>query len=198
MLTDVLEVHFLECRKFLKVPFNLQDPLHRWLRFLDQRTTPEQLKELMEMDAHMKSAEDMLYELMGDPEVRERYWQRRMAEHERASWQEEQEQSRKEIEDSQKEIEDSRKEIEDSRKEIEDAWKLIEEARKAIDEERAVGRSKSLPEGKAEAWEEGRQQGELKVKEIALNMLQANMDIALIEKFTGLKPPLIEELRKKL
>jgi predicted transposase/invertase (TIGR01784 family) len=168
---DVLEVHFLECRKFLQVPFDLKDPLHRWLRFLDQRTTPEQLKELMEKDAHMKSAEAMLYELLDDPEVRESYWQRRMAEHERATWQ----------------------------AEMECARKAVEEARAVGRAEGlAQGRAEAREEGRSEVRAEALEEGELKVKEIALNMLDANMDIALIEEFTGLKASQIVELRKKL
>jgi hypothetical protein len=115
----------------------------------------------MEMDARIKSAEDMLYELMSDPEVRERYWQRRMAGHERATWQ---------------------AEMENSRKEIEEARKALEEAREEI----------------VEAGKHAKKQEGQKVKEIALNMLQANMDIALIEEFTGLSTPQIEELREKL
>lgn len=60
MLTDILELHFLECPKFCKTPFNIHDPLHRWMRFLDQQTSPEQLKELMEMDENIRMAESRL------------------------------------------------------------------------------------------------------------------------------------------
>lgn len=57
MLTDILELHFVECPKFRSQPFDISDPLHRWLRFLEQNTSKEQLEEFT------KLSEEQLLEL---------------------------------------------------------------------------------------------------------------------------------------
>ena len=85
MLTDILELHFIECPKFRQLPFDLHDPLHRWLRFLEQKATAEQLEELMMLDKVFKEAEDRLARLASDAETRRRYALREKALHDRAS-----------------------------------------------------------------------------------------------------------------
>jgi len=85
MLTDILELHFIECPKFRRLPFDIRDPLHRWLRFLDQQTTTEQLEELMMVDDLFKEAEARLSYLASDEETRRRYALREKALHDRAS-----------------------------------------------------------------------------------------------------------------
>ncbi|CAH8717251.1 Rpn family recombination-promoting nuclease/putative transposase [Paenibacillus thiaminolyticus] len=85
MLTDILEIHFIECPKFRQLPFDLHDPLHRWLRFLEQKATAEQLEELMMLDKVFKEAEDRLARLASDAETRRRYALREKALHDRAS-----------------------------------------------------------------------------------------------------------------
>ncbi|WGU92433.1 Rpn family recombination-promoting nuclease/putative transposase [Paenibacillus dendritiformis] len=85
MLTDILELHFIECPKFRRLPFDIRDPLHRWLRFLDQQTTTEQLEELMKVDELFKEAEARLSYLASDEETRRRYALREKALHDRAS-----------------------------------------------------------------------------------------------------------------
>jgi len=86
LLTDLLELHFIECPKFQKLAFDLADPLHRWLRFLDRSATAEQLKELMEVDEMIKEAEARLNYLAGDEQTRRLYAIREKALHDRASW----------------------------------------------------------------------------------------------------------------
>jgi len=86
LLTDILEIHFIECPKFKSIAFDIQDPLHRWLRFLDQKTTDEQLKELMEVDDMIKEAEARLNYLASDERTRRLYAIREKALHDRASW----------------------------------------------------------------------------------------------------------------
>ncbi|MFD3272318.1 Rpn family recombination-promoting nuclease/putative transposase [Paenibacillus dendritiformis] len=85
MLTDILELHFIECPKFRQLPFDIHDPLHRWLRFLEQKATAEQLEELMMMDKVFKEAEDRLARLASDAETRRRYALREKALHDHAS-----------------------------------------------------------------------------------------------------------------
>ncbi|MFC5404054.1 Rpn family recombination-promoting nuclease/putative transposase [Cohnella soli] len=84
--TDILEIHFIECPKFQHVVFDINDPLHHWLRFLDQHTTTEQMEELMRMDETIKEAEARLSYLASDEETRRLYAIREKALHDRASW----------------------------------------------------------------------------------------------------------------
>jgi predicted transposase/invertase (TIGR01784 family) len=69
MLTDAMEVHFLEYPKFKATRKNLQDPLHRWLLFLDEKLPDDQLKELVEMDPVIGKAEERLEWLSSDEET---------------------------------------------------------------------------------------------------------------------------------
>lgn len=85
MLTDILELHFIECPKFRQLPFNMADPLHRWLRFLEQGTTHEQLEEMMEVDEVIREAHERMEYLRSDEETRRLYALREKALHDRAS-----------------------------------------------------------------------------------------------------------------
>ncbi|WP_168735636.1 PD-(D/E)XK nuclease family transposase [Cohnella fermenti] len=69
-----------------EVVFDIDDPLHRWLRFLEQDVTPEQLQELMEVDEMIGEAEDRLNQLASDEVTRRLYRMREKALHDRATW----------------------------------------------------------------------------------------------------------------
>ncbi|QJD88421.1 Rpn family recombination-promoting nuclease/putative transposase [Cohnella herbarum] len=69
MLTDIFEIHFLECLKFRAMQHDLNNPLHRWLLFLDEKVTEQQLEELMTMDSTIKTAEERLQRLSCDEET---------------------------------------------------------------------------------------------------------------------------------
>ncbi|MBO9606388.1 MAG: Rpn family recombination-promoting nuclease/putative transposase [Paenibacillaceae bacterium] len=69
MMTDVFEVHMIECPKFAAAHKNLQDPLHRWLLFLDDRLPENQLEELIRMDPVIQKTEARLEWLSGDEET---------------------------------------------------------------------------------------------------------------------------------
>jgi predicted transposase/invertase (TIGR01784 family) len=84
-LTDILELHFIECPKFRELEFNITDPLHRWLRFLEQKVTPEQMEELMKVDKTIQAAESRLAYLASDEETRIRYAAREKWLHDQAS-----------------------------------------------------------------------------------------------------------------
>jgi predicted transposase/invertase (TIGR01784 family) len=71
MLTDALEVHFIEFPKFERTAKDKRDPLHRWLMFLDEKLPEEELKELMEMDPIIAKTEEKLELLSSDEFVRE-------------------------------------------------------------------------------------------------------------------------------
>lgn len=69
MLTDVLEIHFIECTKVQKLKFDITNALHRWIRFMDVNVTEEQLKELVKMDSLIRTAEERLAYLSGDEQM---------------------------------------------------------------------------------------------------------------------------------
>ncbi|WP_168118785.1 Rpn family recombination-promoting nuclease/putative transposase [Paenibacillus sp. HB172176] len=69
LLTDAFEVHFLELPKFERMMKDINNPLHRWLMYLDERLSEHQLKELIEMDANIKKTEELLLRLSSDEET---------------------------------------------------------------------------------------------------------------------------------
>lgn len=68
MLSDILEIHFIELKKFSKVKKDINNPLHRWLLFL---TNPEDeiLEEIEMADSKIKKAHEVLDYLSEDEEV---------------------------------------------------------------------------------------------------------------------------------
>ena len=87
MLTDVLEVHFIEMEKFRKLKNkNLKgDKLQRWLSFFSENISKEDLKELMDMDVDIKKAEEKIEYLSSDPETLALYKARERSLHDRAN-----------------------------------------------------------------------------------------------------------------
>lgn len=87
MLTDVIEVHFIEMEKFRKLQNkNLrEDKLQRWLSFFRDDISKEELKELMDMDADIKKAEEKIEYLSSDPKALALYKARERSLHERAN-----------------------------------------------------------------------------------------------------------------
>ncbi|MBC8061849.1 MAG: Rpn family recombination-promoting nuclease/putative transposase, partial [Clostridiaceae bacterium] len=87
MLTDVLEVHFIEMEKFRKLKDkNLkEDKLQRWLSFFREDISKEELKELMDMDVDIKKAEEKIEYLSSDPQTLALYKARENSLHERAN-----------------------------------------------------------------------------------------------------------------
>ncbi|MDF2663165.1 MAG: Rpn family recombination-promoting nuclease/putative transposase, partial [Paenibacillus sp.] len=69
MLTDAMELHFIEYPKFANMKKNLNNPLHRWLLFLDEKLPEKQLEELIRMDPVIKKAEERLEWLSSDEET---------------------------------------------------------------------------------------------------------------------------------
>ncbi len=87
MLTDLVEIHFLELPKFNKLEEkNLkEDRLQRWLTFFNNDISEEKLKELMKMDTDIKRAEERLEYLSSDEKTIEIYKAREKSLHERAN-----------------------------------------------------------------------------------------------------------------
>ncbi len=68
MLTDILEVHFIEMPKFIKERANEKDALHRWLMFLMKPN--KAVLEVIEMaDPAIRKAHSVLEILSRDPET---------------------------------------------------------------------------------------------------------------------------------
>lgn len=87
MLTDLVEIHFIEISKFNKLEYkNLkEDRLQRWLTFFNNDISEEKLKELIEMDTDIKRAEERLQYLSSDSKTIEIYKAREKSLHERAN-----------------------------------------------------------------------------------------------------------------
>ncbi|WP_461207923.1 Rpn family recombination-promoting nuclease/putative transposase, partial [Clostridium sp. DL1XJH146] len=67
-LTDILQIHFIELPKFIKVNKNLQDPLERWLTFL-VNPEDEALEEIEMVEDKIKKAHETLEYLSQDEET---------------------------------------------------------------------------------------------------------------------------------
>ncbi|SHI06808.1 Rpn family recombination-promoting nuclease/putative transposase [Clostridium grantii] len=87
MLTDLVEIHFLELPKFYKLEqTNLkEDKLQRWMTFFNKDISEEKLKELMEMDSDIRRVEERLEYLSSDEKTIELYKAREKSLHERAN-----------------------------------------------------------------------------------------------------------------
>lgn len=85
MLTDLIEIHFIDVAKFRKLSEkNLkEDKLQRWLTFFKEDISKEELKELVEMDEDIKKAEEKIEYLSSDPKTIELYKVRERSLHDR-------------------------------------------------------------------------------------------------------------------
>lgn len=81
LLTDALEIHFIDVKKFNALPKKdiKNDSLHRWLTFFDQNISDDLLKELIDMDAAIYKANEKMTFLANDKEVLRLYNMREIA-----------------------------------------------------------------------------------------------------------------------
>lgn len=80
ILTDVLEIHFIELPKFRKVEPDINKSIDRWLLFLDN-TTEEVLEMIKERDPAIQKAEKVLEYLSSNEEMIRLYELREKAIH---------------------------------------------------------------------------------------------------------------------
>ncbi|MCD9023808.1 Rpn family recombination-promoting nuclease/putative transposase [Cohnella silvisoli] len=174
MLTDVLEVHFLECPKFRSTKHDLNNPLHRWLLFLDEKVTKQQLEELIAMDSTIKSAEERLLRLSSDEETLRLYEAREEAliEHNSAMSAAKRSGMKKGIEEGER-----------IGLQIGLQKGIQEGLQKGIQEGLQKGIQEGLQKGIQEGLQEGLREGKL---ETAKNLLSLGINIEMIEKATGL------------
>lgn len=87
MLTDVVEIHFLEMTKFRRKKNKdfKENAVERWLAFLQKDISETTLKELMRMEPAIEKAEKKLEYLSSDKETLSIYWERERSLHERAN-----------------------------------------------------------------------------------------------------------------
>ncbi|MBK1812040.1 PD-(D/E)XK nuclease family transposase [Clostridium sp. YIM B02505] len=87
MLTDVVEIHFLELPKFRnkEIKDYRENDIERWLMFLEKDISEATLKELMSLDTAIKKAEQKIEYLSSDEEAMRIYYERERSLHERAN-----------------------------------------------------------------------------------------------------------------
>ena len=87
MLTDVVEIHFLELPKFRnkKNKDYRENAVERWLAFLEKDISETTLKELMSLDTAIEKAEQKIECLSSDEETMRIYYERERSLHERAN-----------------------------------------------------------------------------------------------------------------
>ena len=91
VLTDALEIHFLDMVKYRRQQRTVRpkvcgrrkdmenEPLHRWLAWLDENSPPELIAEVVGTDDTIKAAQERLVYVTGDDEAIRAYEMRQMA-----------------------------------------------------------------------------------------------------------------------
>lgn len=87
LLTDVVEIHFLELPKFRKKKDKdyRENDIERWLMFLEKDISETTLKELMSLDTAIQKAEQKIEYLSSDEDTMRIYYERERSLHERAN-----------------------------------------------------------------------------------------------------------------
>ena len=87
MLTDMVEIHFLELPKFRRKQNKnyKNNAIERWLAFLEKDISEATLKELMDLEPAIEKAEKRIEYLSSDEETMNTYWERERSLHERAN-----------------------------------------------------------------------------------------------------------------
>jgi predicted transposase/invertase (TIGR01784 family) len=81
VLTNALEIHFVNMVKYRRLgKKDIQnEPLHRWLAWLDEGSPPELVKEVVKMDSAIQEADERMVYVTGDDEAIRAYEMRQMA-----------------------------------------------------------------------------------------------------------------------
>ena len=86
ILTDALEVHFINMVKYRKQgKGKLDNPLCRWLTWFDRTSSPELLEEVVKMDSTIQAAESKMSFLTMSEEEMDSYFRYMKAEWDRRS-----------------------------------------------------------------------------------------------------------------
>jgi predicted transposase/invertase (TIGR01784 family) len=80
VLTDALEIHFLNMVKFRKLESkDMNNALYRWLTYFDVKAPEHELMEVIKMDAAIQRAQTRLEQVTHDNEFMHKYTLRQMA-----------------------------------------------------------------------------------------------------------------------
>ena len=81
VLSNALEIHFVNMVKYRRLSGKdiLNEPLHRWLAWLDESSPPELVEEVISMDNTIRAAEERQVYVTGDEEAIRAYEMRQMA-----------------------------------------------------------------------------------------------------------------------
>jgi len=81
ILTGALEIHFINMVKYRRQAKKgeMNDPLGRWLAWLNRRSPPELVTEVVEMDSAIQAANERMVYVTGDKEAIRAYEMRQMA-----------------------------------------------------------------------------------------------------------------------
>jgi predicted transposase/invertase (TIGR01784 family) len=81
LLTDALEIHFVDMVKFrrLREKDIRNDPLHRWLAYFDPHSPENLIEEVIKMDVAIQKAQERLDFVANDKEALREYHMREMA-----------------------------------------------------------------------------------------------------------------------
>jgi predicted transposase/invertase (TIGR01784 family) len=81
ILTEALEMHFIDMIKFNRLQHRdiVQNPLHRWLTFLNKHTNSKILKEIITMDTAIQKADAKIRRVLSDKEAFRAYQMREQA-----------------------------------------------------------------------------------------------------------------------
>jgi len=81
ILTDALEIHFLDMVKYRRQAGkgSLEDPLSRWMAWLNEKSPPELIAEVLKMDSAIQTADERMVYVTGDDEAIRAYEMRQMA-----------------------------------------------------------------------------------------------------------------------
>jgi predicted transposase/invertase (TIGR01784 family) len=165
ILTDVLEIHFIEMPKFKKLENKdvKNDKLQRWMMFLRNDISEGELNEIMDIDGDIKRAEERLEYLSADPQTQELYFEREKAIHDQANIYSTGVRRGRE-----------------------------EGIAQGIELGLSQGRSEGIELGRSEGMAQGREEEKIS---IVKTMLENNVDINIISISTGLTIEEINELK---
>jgi len=81
ILTDALEIHFINMVQYRKQARKgmVNDPLSRWMAWLNAKSPPELLAEVVKMDSAIQMADERMVYVTGDKEAIRAYERRQMA-----------------------------------------------------------------------------------------------------------------------
>ncbi|MDR2829857.1 MAG: Rpn family recombination-promoting nuclease/putative transposase [Methanobrevibacter sp.] len=79
LYSDYLTIYNINIQAFRKMKKDLNNPLHRWMIFFDNKSSDELINEVIEMDEDIKLADKKFNELLSDDEAFHDYQMRQLA-----------------------------------------------------------------------------------------------------------------------